>query len=105
MNPTPRRRSAIACLLTAVLFLCLALPTLAAAPSSEAPTFGLDRLLSWALDLVEGRSDRVHANDQAAPLIDPDGIAFDNPVQQLSNPDDTPPDDEGEAAPLIDPNG
>lgn len=105
MIPTPRRRTTVAYLLTAVLILPFALPALAAAPSPEVPTFGIDRVLGWFLSW--GPTDRLDARDQAAPYIDPNGA--DSPhFVQLDSEDSTiytPPDDDGEAAPLIDPDG
>lgn len=106
MIPTPRRRTAVACLLTAVFVLTLALPALATAPSSEAPTLGIERVLGWLLNWGPTDLDRIDSRDESAPYI-PSG-ADSPPIVQLDSGDSTsytPPDDDGEAAPLIDPDG
>jgi len=105
MIPTPRRRTAVAYLLTAVLLSTFALPVLAA-PPTDAPA---SPVLAWIAHLFDGPSalDRAVGRDQAAPLIDPDDVTGVSPFGQLEEPDGveyTPPDD-GEAAPYIDPNG
>lgn len=109
MTPTPRRRSAVAYLLTAVLLSTFAVPVLAA-PSTEVPTSPIASVLDWLADLFRGPSglDRATGEDQAAPLIDPNGVTAVGPVGQVDGADGityTPPNDDGEAAPYIDPNG
>jgi len=106
MIPTPRRRTAVAYLLTAVLLSTFALPVLAA-PPTDAPA---SPVLAWIAHLFDGPSalDRWVGEDQAAPLIDPNNVNPVSPIGQLDEADGiqyTPPPDDGEAAPYIDPNG
>jgi len=109
MIPTPRRRFAVAFLLTVALALATAAPALAATPSTEGPPSWVETTLAWFARLVDDSIlTRFIGTDATGPYLDPDGSDAAPPVQPAGDGDVssyTPPDDDGETGPYLDPNG
>lgn len=109
MIPTPRRRFAVALLLTVALAPAAATPALAATHSTEGPPSWVEATLAWFAHLVdESTLTRLVGADAAGPYLDPNGSDATPTVQSADDGDAshyTPPDDDGEAGPYLDPDG